>query len=489
VRMLGLILFLPAVAAAQSVAIGSYGPVNGPNGIAAGPDRALWFAETGGNQIGKITTAGVITQYTVPSGASLPWQITKGPDGAMWFTELGQAIYGNNIGRITTSGVITEYPVPTAGSGPLGIAEGPDGAVWFTEYYGNKIGRITTTGTITEYPVPTANSGLQGIAAGPDKALWFTEGSANKIGRVTVAGKITEFRIPTANSDPYGITTGPDGALWFTESSFVNQIGRITTAGYITEYPVTGSEPFWITQGPDGALWFTEYLSGSLGRITTAGAMTEYAIPIADSTPTGIATGPDGQIWFTSYLEGKIGQAVIETASLTVSPDTGTYGTPLTFTGSGFGAGETVEIYQSGIGSPVLAHAAADGTGSFTVTAFGPQSQNGQRLFLGEGRESRKVGAASYTMTASLVAYPDSGAAGGSSVARGYGYAPYQTVYVYWDNPATLLGSAAADVNGTFDGDAALTFVVPSGAVAGINVLSGFAQSPSITGNGFFDVQ
>ncbi len=37
--------------------------------------------------------------------------ITTGPDGALWFTELI-----DQIGRITTAGVITEFPIPTASS-------------------------------------------------------------------------------------------------------------------------------------------------------------------------------------------------------------------------------------------------------------------------------------------------------------------------------------------------------------------------------------
>jgi len=46
----------------------------------------------------------------------------------------------NNIGRITTAGMITEFPVPTAGSAPRDITTGPDGNLWFTEYLGNKVG-------------------------------------------------------------------------------------------------------------------------------------------------------------------------------------------------------------------------------------------------------------------------------------------------------------------------------------------------------------
>ncbi len=68
-------------------------------------------------KIGRITTAGVITEYPIPTAASSPFQITAGPDGALWFTE-GNSV--GKIGRITTAGVITEYPIPTASGNPMG---------------------------------------------------------------------------------------------------------------------------------------------------------------------------------------------------------------------------------------------------------------------------------------------------------------------------------------------------------------------------------
>ena len=106
-------------------------------------------------------------EYPVPTAASIPSTITTGPDGALWFTEQ----HGPNIGRITTAGVITEFLVPTPRSDPYGLTFGPDGALWFTEYSGNKIGRITTAGVITEFPVPTVASQPYGLTFGPDGAL------------------------------------------------------------------------------------------------------------------------------------------------------------------------------------------------------------------------------------------------------------------------------------------------------------------------------
>jgi virginiamycin B lyase len=156
------------------------------------------------------------SEFPVPSTSAptSPESITAGPDGALWFTD------SDSIGRVTTDGVITKFSIPTTDSGPDGITSGPDGALWFIEALASKIGRITTVGAITEFPMPTANVSAQGgITAGPDGALWFTESDVGKIGRITTAGLITEFPTATAGSLPGSITKGPDGALWFTETA------------------------------------------------------------------------------------------------------------------------------------------------------------------------------------------------------------------------------------------------------------------------------
>ncbi len=268
-------------------------------GITSGPDGALWFTEIAGNTIGRITTTGVITEYTLPNANSAPKGIASGPDGALWFVEA----LGNRVGRITTAGSISEYPIPTAGSQPGYIASGPDGALWFTEAAGGNIGRITTGGQITEYPVPTKNPSLAGITSGPDGALWFTERAAGKIGRATTTGIVTEFPVPGgAASLPQGITPGPDGALWFAG----NPTGRITTAGAITLFPGVGSQE--ITLGPDGNLWWTVPTTAhgfQVGLLTTKGASVAYG-PVQGLNAGQIVTGPDGNLWYTQQSFGVI---------------------------------------------------------------------------------------------------------------------------------------------------------------------------------------
>jgi virginiamycin B lyase len=50
-----------------------------------------------------------VTKFPLPNANSLPSGITAGPDGNLWFTETG----ANKIGRTTTAGVITEFAIPT----------------------------------------------------------------------------------------------------------------------------------------------------------------------------------------------------------------------------------------------------------------------------------------------------------------------------------------------------------------------------------------
>src|SRR5262249_35336943 len=86
----------------------------------------------------------VLVEHTIPTSQTDPGGIVAGPDGALWFVETA----ANKIGRISTDGVVTEYSVPTAGAIDRDqgfIAIGPDGALWFNEDLVNKVGRITTT--------------------------------------------------------------------------------------------------------------------------------------------------------------------------------------------------------------------------------------------------------------------------------------------------------------------------------------------------------
>lgn len=391
---------------------------------------------------------------------------------------------------MTTAGVVTkQYKVSNDYGGYPAITPGPDGALWFTLQ--NAIGRLTTSGTLTKYEVPPNGiyqADPNSIVVGPDGALWFTEAVANIVGQVTTSGAITEYYIPTSNPSLNSMTTGPDGALWFTEIS-ASKIGRITTSGVVTEYSLPSGYglPWWIAPGPDGAMWFTEPQQAIIGRVTTNGSFSNYSVPFKGSYPGQMIAGSGGSLWYSTGA--SIGEVVFVTANLSVSPDAGVRGTPLTFLGSGFTPGERVDIYTAGFDSAALASTIADRSGAVTATGLATQAVNGPRLFLGSGQTSGKVGAANFEMSASLILSPSSGPPGTVVTAAGFGFDQMAAIDFHWDalsNPS--LGTVTVSLHGGFGRSTAFTFSVPAGAAPGSHpVVAGGAFAPTAIAN--FEVQ
>lgn len=204
----------------------------GPLGITAGPDGNVWFADSSEDEegkafIGRVTPAGGMTEFSIPTGTqtnlpehSRPAGIAAGSDGNLWFTDEGSNDEGKNlIGRITPAGTITEFPIPTLKSNPVAIALGSDGNMWFTQTGSETIGRIAPTGAIAEFAVPGTSGALGGITLGPDGNIWFTgTPEIDPIGWISPTGAVHTLPAGTlSGAFPSGIATGQDGNIWFTD--------------------------------------------------------------------------------------------------------------------------------------------------------------------------------------------------------------------------------------------------------------------------------
>src|SRR5438132_1251138 len=54
--------------------------------------------------------------FPLPATAPPPANITRGPDGNLWFTEPGNLGTPGQIGKVTTAGTFTFYSLPTGAS-------------------------------------------------------------------------------------------------------------------------------------------------------------------------------------------------------------------------------------------------------------------------------------------------------------------------------------------------------------------------------------
>jgi streptogramin lyase len=154
-----------------------------PFAITLGPDGRVWVT-AGDAQHSELAACpldgGPCTEYHLPT-VSDPGAIAAGADGNVWFTERAT----NHVARMTPAGVLTEFPVPTAASVPFGICAAADGNLWFTESAAGMVGRITKTGAFREWIVPGASK-LTAMTAGPGGTVWFLDETANALGRLQI---------------------------------------------------------------------------------------------------------------------------------------------------------------------------------------------------------------------------------------------------------------------------------------------------------------
>src|SRR5262245_36210390 len=263
-----------------------------PISITAGPDGALWFTEMNANN---------------PS-TDLP--ISQPPV----FEPTSHPIFGGKVGRISTAGAVTEFAIPTGADPngtPNGITSGPDGNLWFTERNSSDhpaIGRLTPTGAYSEFLITNVLFSQSGsITVGPDGNLWFTvSGYPGYVGRITTNGAFSQFGDFGTNL-PHDITVGPEGNLWLTnyDQQFGDpaEITRVTPAGVVTQFPLADSAggPFGITADHNGNLWFTELVANKIVEVVFSGA-------VAAGTQTVLSVNPS---------PGIFGQPITLTATVT----------------------------------------------------------------------------------------------------------------------------------------------------------------------------
>lgn len=299
------------------------------SGITAGRDGNIWFFDVGQNFVGRVTPAGVITQFAVPAGGSGSRSIVGAPDGNVWMVGRIQAKdQPDLILKISPAGVVTQFPIGVS-VGPESIAWGPDGNIWFTEFWTGRIGRMTPAGTITEFQ---AGSSLRGIVTGPDHNLWFVQDNFNytAIGRMTTSGAVTLFPLGGSADQqlqPSEIIAGPDGNLWFTQ---IGSVGRITVAGVVTRFGISNNGPTGIAVGPDGNVWFTNAQRNTVGRISPTGDVRQFPLPRQNSGPVSIAAGSDGRMWFTEAGRSKIASIGMTVPQASFSRRVLNFGSPAT---------------------------------------------------------------------------------------------------------------------------------------------------------------
>ena len=189
-----------------------------PNDIVAGPDGNLWYTDFTLQAIGTIArTGGSFKEYTVPTQSAYPFDITAGPDGNLWFTEL----FGGKIGKITTAGVVTEYTIPGAAE-PVGIAS-VAGNIYATDLANGAIVQSTTSGVLTIHRSPFKLH-FNALVEDANGRLVVSAAHEGRIGLFNPTtheySSFLDVPKPQGQLDagPDGMALSPKGEIWFTSS-------------------------------------------------------------------------------------------------------------------------------------------------------------------------------------------------------------------------------------------------------------------------------
>jgi virginiamycin B lyase len=291
-----------ACAAAPSGKFTSYAvPHASPHGIVyfgKGPLKGVWFTNSTRDAKSGVVEfshkVGKTTFHATPTAAAVAGSINFFPGkDPLWFTETG----ANKIVRIDSSKKLTEYTIPTAGSKPFDIQHGPGGSMWFTESGAGKIGKIDPSGKITEYKVGKANDAPTSLME-QSGAIWFTEVGSGRIGRLTTSGEVKHF--PTGKGRLTGdITNSSDGALW---APTTNSVVRLKADGTMNEFPLPNVVNTGAIFGNDDGVYIGAMKADGQGAIISvsgSGQVHEYNLPKKYLLPAAMAIDPDGGFFMT----------------------------------------------------------------------------------------------------------------------------------------------------------------------------------------------
>ena len=122
------------------------------------------------------------------------------------------------LGRITTAGVITEFPTSEY---LTGLTVGGDRNLWASSGPNGVVGVFATTGAqVASYPL----AGYPGVSMfSPDGNVWICDGETSQVSRVTPQGVSSTLSFDilhdsdTSQSTIGEIVTGPDNDLWYPE--------------------------------------------------------------------------------------------------------------------------------------------------------------------------------------------------------------------------------------------------------------------------------
>jgi uncharacterized protein (TIGR03437 family) len=369
----------------------------------------IWFVDSNNNRIRKITPAGIINTvagfgtaaYSGDGASALqagmqPGAMTLGPNGSFYFTDAGVAGQGGSyrVRMVAGNGIISTIaggkgltdsgdggPATSAGlSSPDGVAIDSAGNVYIAEAATNKIRKVSPGGTITTYAgtggcCSTGDGGAalqatfnypRGMTVDPANNLYVADSNSDKIRKISGAPAIlSNGLVNGASFTSGGIVPGEIATIFganLTTGTGINLAAELPLATTLLGVQV-------LVNGTAAPIFAVDNVNGQ----EQINFQVPYEVAGQGSTATiqVVDNGSPGNSITVPVLASQPGMFTYTVGSTT-------YGAilhanyQLANTASPAAAGETVQIYCTGLGavSPTPADGvAAAGASMTTATA------------------------------------------------------------------------------------------------------------------------
>jgi streptogramin lyase len=254
----------------------------------------VWFTLPG-KKVGMITPAGTVQEFEL-EGVEGPIGIASGPEGRIWVVSTGKAasfLPANPVGteQDFKSELINAEP---------NIVLGPDGLFWVASNnkvakfspanFNGTIAEVKLTGELSPKDIDVAGSL---IAISDNNAEAVTE--KGRIVTFTTAGVQKDFAIPGSSQ---GLAGAPSGQIAYSSpGAKPEQSGLITPPAPASAFELLG-DPFGVAYGADQAFWIVQFAKGQLTRLAADGQTSVLGgLPVESARQ--ITAGPNGTLWVT----------------------------------------------------------------------------------------------------------------------------------------------------------------------------------------------
>jgi uncharacterized protein (TIGR03437 family) len=285
--------------------------LSAPSSVVMDSSGNWYIADTANNRIRRVTPAGVIS--TIAGNGTAGSTGDNGPSSAAelnaprglafdLFGNLYVADSGNNeVRKITPDGLIAPLPVTLQLNNPVSVATDALGSVYIADSGNNRIVEVTAAGATN---ILATINGPQAVAVDPSGNVLVAD--PTQVWTVTPAGVAST--LITRLSSPSGLAIASDGSLLIAEPG-ANLIQQWTTSGSLATIAGTGTAgfsgdggpalsaqlngPAGIGVGANGVFWIAD--SGnrrirSLTPLTSSSATPSSPITVVNAA--SLATGP-----------------------------------------------------------------------------------------------------------------------------------------------------------------------------------------------------